>query len=247
MNGKRRMGSVVGLKDDVTSGVAAVLDATWDIRKGTVVPTTEGVKLGNGAVLLTANYLYADLANSSQIAQTYHATVAGKIIRSYLNAAVRVIKHYDGEIRSFDGDRVMGIFVGDRRNTRSVEAALALTWAVENVMNPKFKARWPTGGDGPTFGAPITHGVGIASGEAMIVRGGVRNSNDLVSIGAAPNIGAKFSNIRKAGYSTFITKDVYDTMMNPLKVAGKWLTLSAETIGGKSYVPYATGWAREPS
>jgi hypothetical protein len=40
----------VGLVDDINAAVTSVVCSDWDIRKGTVVPTTEDVKLSNGAV-----------------------------------------------------------------------------------------------------------------------------------------------------------------------------------------------------
>ncbi|WP_207549168.1 adenylate/guanylate cyclase domain-containing protein [Mycobacteroides chelonae] len=61
----------------------------------------------------------------------------------------------------------------------------------------------------------ISHRVGIDTGESLIVRGGARNNNDLISVGAAPNIAAKLSDL-KNGHTTYITDRVYDELADNL-------------------------------
>jgi len=107
----------MGLAEEITTSVTSVVTSDWNIRKGTVVPNTEDVTLKNGAVELDAVYLYADMADSTRLARDFSATTAAKVIRCYLDATCRVIRARGGEIRSFDGDRVMAIFVGDSKNS----------------------------------------------------------------------------------------------------------------------------------
>lgn len=153
-----------------------MIDAVWSIRDGLTVPKTEDVVLRNGAVKVDATYLYADLAGSSIAAQRLTKEAAGTIIRSYLNAASRIIRHFNGHIRSFDGDRVMGIFMGGGKNTSAAKAGLAINWAIHEVLRPRLNAKW---NDLESL-YRVDHGVGIATGEAFIIRGGVRDNNDLV-------------------------------------------------------------------
>jgi class 3 adenylate cyclase len=166
------------ISSQVEAAVQSTLDTVWDIRTGQVVPSTDTVKLSDGAVKVNATYLYADLAGSSQAAQTFYVEVTAKIIRSYVTAAVRIIRQKGGEIRSFDGDRVMGVFIGESKNTNAVRAALGINWAVQAVLRPKFDAKWPDLKDNYVLG----HGVGVETGEALIVRAGVRDNNDLVLV-----------------------------------------------------------------
>ncbi len=128
----------MGIITDTLAGVITVLDSEWDCRKGNVVPTTDTVKLKDGAVEINACYLYADMADSSGAAQSLDREVTAKIIRAYLNAATRILKHYGGEIRSFDGDRVMAIYIGPQKETSAIRAALALNWAVVKVIKPQL-------------------------------------------------------------------------------------------------------------
>jgi uridylate cyclase len=83
----------MAIADDIKSGIDGVLSPAWTERNGTVVPSTEDIVLKNGAVNIDATYLYADLADSSALGQKLKKGVAAKIMRSYLNAAVRILRH----------------------------------------------------------------------------------------------------------------------------------------------------------
>ena len=227
---------------DVQSGIDGVLSPVWDERDGTTVPKTEDIALKNGAVNLQATYLYADMADSTGLAQNYKKFAVAKIVRCYLNAASRLINHYGGEIRSFDGDRVMGIFVGGRKNTDSVRCALAISWAVSEVINPKIKAKWSD----VTW--TMKHGVGIDTGDAMLVRGGVRGDNDIVSIGSAPNVAAKLSEQRDYGIN--ISADVYAQILDEVKLGPKgesmWWKAGTANFGGKYVAYFGSTWYWSP-
>lgn len=229
----------------VAARVSEIVGTTWDQRNGNVVPTSDSVKLKDGAVVVNATYLYADLANSSTAAHVLRREVTGKIIRSYLDASVRIIRHFGGEIRSFDGDRVMGIFIGDAKNTNAFKAGLGINWAVEKALRPTFTSTWPTLGEH----WKLSHGVGIDTGEAMIVRGGVRDHNDLISIGEAPNVAAKLSALR-TGFHVYATDRVYNGTDASVRVSpdgtNMWTRTPAQTIGGKAHPVVASRWTWTP-
>lgn len=236
----------MALSDEITTAVRIVVDTPFITRNGQVVPETESVALQDGAVKVDATYVYADLADSSKAAQTLNQDVTAKIIRSYLNAATRTLSHYGGAIRSFDGDRVMAIFIGNPKNNNAVRAALALNWSVEQVIKPKLTQKWPTLWTYWT----LKHGVGIATGNALIVRGGVRDNNDLVSIGEAPNVAAKLSELRDTP-ATYITQTVYDQLNDPQKLSGDrtrnmWTNQGTQSIGGKTFAVLGSAWYWQP-
>lgn len=223
----------------VETSVGDIFGALWNISDGHVVPASEDVVLKNGGKRVTATYLYADLADSSKLAQTLLPETTAKIIRSYVNTAARILRHCGGEIRSYDGDRVMAIFVGVKKNHNAVRAALGVEWAVAEVIRPAIKSTWS---DGENF-YRINHAVGIDTGEALIVRGGVRNHNDLISIGEAPNVAAKLSEIR-SGQSTFITDRVRDELDEQLLYYDGnkriWDRVYGISVGGKSQSVHGT-------
>ncbi|WP_254657578.1 adenylate/guanylate cyclase domain-containing protein [Tsukamurella pulmonis] len=187
------------------------MKANWEITSGRVVPKTADIVMKNGGRLLDATYAYADLGDSSKLAQSLKKEAAATIIRAFVNSSTRIFRHYGGEIRSFDGDRVMAIFIGDRMEWKAVRAAYAINWAVYSVIRPAIKTNWS---DGENF-HEITHRVGIDTGESLVVRGGARDNNDLISVGAAPNIAAKLSDL-KYGHSTYITDRVYEQLSDDL-------------------------------
>jgi class 3 adenylate cyclase len=153
----------------------------------------------------------------------------------------KVIIDNGGAIRSFDGDRVMGIFVGNSKRTTAAKCALRLNWAFTKLVRPKIESRWPGLKDG---GYTLEHSAGVDVGKVSIVRAGVRGSNDLVSIGAAPNIAAVLSDIREAPYRTFITKAVYDQLAAESKLSDgvdMWEARSL-TIKGKVTSVYRSSY-----
>lgn len=228
----------MALQDEVRSGINDVLAPEWSVTQGRKVPETTDIVLKNGAYEIGATYLYADMANSTALAQNYEQFAVAKVIRCYLNAASRIIRAKGGEIRSFDGDRVMGIFIGDSKNNDSVRAAMHISWAVTKVIQPKLEEKWSD------LKWKMGHGVGIDTGKAMLVRGGVFGHNDIVSIGGAPNVAAKLSEER--GYSDiYITDPVYSVLDDNAKYSEgspMWTKLGTKDFGGKRYTYYGTGY-----
>lgn len=195
----------------IESSVSGIFNEPWNITNGTVVPETDDVVMKNGGRMVDATYLYADLAGSSTLAHTMPKETTARIIRAYVNTAVRILRRMGGEIRSFDGDRVMAIFMGKSKNNDAVRAALAINWAVQEVIAPAIKEKWTHVSENYTIG----HGIGIDTGEALIVRGGARDNNDLISIGDAPNDAARLSDYRR--WSINITKAVHDNLVDEHK------------------------------
>ncbi len=237
----------MGLAEDIDEAVQQVVQASWNSRSGTVVPTTEDVALSNGAVLLDAVYLYADMADSTGLARDFSRETAAKVIRAYLDATCRVIKARGGEIRSFDGDRVMAIFVGNAKNSTAAKCALNIKYVVDEIVRPAVESRFPSL---VRNGFVLSHCVGIASGSALLVRGGVRGSNDLVSVGRPPNVAAKLSEVRNKPYRTYITADVFKRLNEASKYAGKdkrlmWQERSL-TVGGQDTTVYRSSWQWKP-
>lgn len=212
----------MGLNDDITTGVRRTLKTTLLVRDGRKVPEKGDLAFlnGGGAVRLDATYAYADLADSSGLAQRVKQEVAANVIRAYVHAAAKTFRSYGGEIRSFDGDRVMAIFVGEQKNMLAIRAALALNWAVDKVINPLMYETWSD----MSQIWKMRHAIGVATGQALIVRGGVFGDSDMISIGEAPNIAAKLSELRPVSphygpqYSIFITEEVYGDLPDAVRI-----------------------------
>jgi class 3 adenylate cyclase len=196
--------------------VRDILAQTWSSRDGQVAPNTEDVTLTGGAVKMDATLLYADLADSTELAM-YNRQVAAKVFKAYLMCVTRLIRGLGGAVRSFDGDRVMGVFVGGSKNTAAAKCGLQVNYIFQCVIVPKLKERYEKLRDG-SYGLAQT--VGIDTSEVLVVRSGIRANNDLVWVGRAPNIAAKLSGIREDGYSTYVTKAVFDKLADESKYGG---------------------------
>ncbi|SHX10920.1 family 3 adenylate cyclase [Mycobacteroides abscessus subsp. abscessus] len=232
---------------DIESKLTTVLNEPWNITDGIVVPKTEDVVEKNGGRRLEATYLYADMADSTLLAKSFKDLFSARVFRMYVKSAVECIRYKDGHIRSFDGDRVMGIFIGSRRSNNAVEAALAINWAVDQVINPKLKARL----EPQDLSWSVSHRVGIDDGETLIVRGGARDNSDLISIGRAPNIAAKLSGIRNESGQITVTSAVYERLEKKNQFKGgdgeaMWAELKSRTVGPYSISTRNCGWYREP-
>jgi adenylate cyclase len=235
----------MALAEKLETDISTVLNATWNIRDGQVIPKTEDVVLANGAVKLDATVLYADLFHSTELARRFDRSVAAKIVRAYLSSMSQLVKEYGGEVRSFDGDRVMGVFVGDSKNSSAAKCALKMKCVVEKSLRPKAEAKFPSL---VAKGFKIEHCAGIATSSVFIVRGGVRGSNDLVFVGSAPNIAAKLSELRNPPYHSYITSDVYDKLNAKSKLTdGKDMWESRYIkFGGEEWHCYRSSWRWEP-
>jgi class 3 adenylate cyclase len=237
----------MALADTLETDIKTIFGSTWNVRDGQVVPETEDIALANGAVKLDAVILYTDLANSTKLARAFPRSVAAKIVRAFLSSMTRLVKEHDGAVRSFDGDRVMGVFVGGSKNTNAAKCALKMNYTVLKILKPRAEAKFPSL---KQKGFRIAHCVGVARSENIyVVRGGVRGSNDLVFVGSAPNIAAKLSEVRNSPYNTYITWDVYNNLPRDARIGsnGKNMWESVyRPLGDERWHCYRSSWTWKP-
>ena len=207
----------MALKEELTKSVKGILGTTFKERDGQKVPTSEDVSLTDGAVKLEAAFIYADLAGSGIIAKQCPWDTTAKIIRAYLDCATRIIRAQGGQIRSFDGDRVMGVFIGESKRSNAAKAALQIQWSTRHLIEPEARARFNSVKKNDV---KIRQACGIDVGISRAVRAGIRNNNDLVWIGRPPSFAAKLSDIREYPHSTFISAAVYNRLSDESKFSG---------------------------
>lgn len=205
---------IMGFKTDLENQVNAIFRAKWERREGRKVPEDTDLSQGNEAVDLEATILYTDLSESTKLVDNYKDWFAAANYKAFLQCATRIIRNEGGQIRSFDGDRVMGVFLGDRKNTSAVRCALKINWAVKNIVQPKLKQRYKNSK------YVMRHVTGIDSTKIMATKAGIRNSNDIVWIGKAANHAAKLSSMSDE-YPTWITDSVYDKIHKSAKFSNE--------------------------
>ena len=196
--------------DKILSEVNDILRSDWKIREGRKIPEVEDIKLGNDAVKIECAVFYADMRGSTMLVQTHKDTFAAKMYKLFLRTACDVIQNNDGVIVFFDGDRVMAVFYGDCKCSNSAKAGLQLN-AIVNTINMKIIDRFPA------TSYKIDYSAGIDMSEMLVVRTGIRNSNDLAWIGTAANNAAKLSELRSYKEKTFITQRVFNKLAKTSK------------------------------
>lgn len=205
----------MGLSDDLKKEVKEIFATNWVERDGQKVPEPEDVKLGNDAVKLNATVLYADLAESTDLVNNYKHWFAAEIYKAYLLCASKLIRAEGGVITAFDGDRVMGVFIGDSKNTAAARCALKTNHAVVKIINEEIKSRYT---ENPYT---VRHAVGVDTSDLLVARTGIRGSNDLVWVGRAANYAAKLCSERQGRYASLVTTDVYTNIHESVKYGGE--------------------------
>lgn len=195
----------MALEQDLKTEVAKIFRDQWMTRTGYVVPEPATLGLANDGVEIDAAILYADMAESTALVDSYKASFAAEVYKAYLACCARIIKNNGGQIRSYDGDRVMGIFIGDKKETAAARTALQINYAVKNIVNPAIATQYPT--------SPykVGHAVGIDASKIFAARIGVRNANEIVWVGRAANYAAKLCTFRD-GYTSWITGSAYNAL-----------------------------------
>lgn len=201
----------MGLKEDIETEVKRIFRESWDSRDGTVVPESEDLALGNEAVKLEGTVLYADISGSTRMVDGHKDHFSAEVYKTYLYCAAKLIREENGAITAYDGDRIMGVFIGNSKNTSAVRCGLKINYAVEQVINPAIRAQYQNS----RF--ILKHVVGIDSSALWITRTGVRGANDLVLVGRAANYAAKLTEL-DAEYPTWITEAVHTNIHESVKL-----------------------------
>lgn len=200
----------MSVADDIKKNAKDAFGSQWTVRDGLVVPEASDLRLTNDAAhFKTATILYADLDQSTELVETKKWQFAGEVYKTFLYAASRLIRRHDGKIVSYDGDRVMGIFISKSQRNDAVSCALEINYAVKNIVQAEMEKNWNSD-------FKIRHVIGIDASEIRAARTGVRGDNDLVWIGNAANLAAKLTALT-ADTPTWITKRVYDFLRDNQK------------------------------
>jgi class 3 adenylate cyclase len=104
----------------------------------------------------------------------------------------------------------MAVFIGDRKNTLAVRAALKINWAVKQIIQRALKNQYANSD------YVLKHVVGIDCSSLLVARIGIRGANDLVWVGRAANYAAKLC-VMDADFPTWITESVYNRILDEAK------------------------------
>lgn len=234
----------MGLSDDLESEVKTIIGPQWSIRDGRKIPSTDDIALGNEGVRMELVVLYADIAGSTRLVRAKKDWFVAELAKAFLVCCIRIIRGHGGLVTSFDGDRVMSVFDGGSMNSNAARTALKINYAVTKIITPRIRERYSD-----QSGFTLGHCTGVARSKVLVTRSGIRNNNDPVWIGRAPNYAAKLSEQRD-GPASYITKDVYDMLNDEAKYGGDpkqvmWTEKTVQ-IAGQSTTCYCSTWRMKP-
>lgn len=230
----------MAIKEDLEVYVSNTFKAAWTRRDGQKVPVETDVGLGNVGVNLDAVCLYADMAKSTQLVDNYDPEFAAEIYKTFLYCASKLIRHHDGEITAFDGDRVMGVFIGGAKNSNAAKCALRINYAVQRIINPAIKVQYPSSD------YQVTHAVGIDSSPLLVSRIGYRGNNDLIWMGKAGNYAAKLCAFRDGNFTSWITDAVYKSLSDEAKFSNGVNMWEARNWTDKNITVYRSSYHWAP-
>lgn len=200
------------IKDDLTRDVDSFFRNQWTLRDGQVVPTDQSLTFSNTGINLDAAVLYADLSESTKMVDSQTRTFSAEIYKAFLHCAAKIVRLNNGIVTAYDGDRIMAVFNGGRKNTEAAKSGLQINWCCKKLIQPAIQRTYPN------KGFTLKHTVGIDSSNLLVAKTGVRGANDLVWVGRAANWAAKLTNLSN-DYATRITKAVYDNMLDEARFA----------------------------
>ena len=182
----------MGRKDDILNHIDSnFLRGDYEITSSTTIPSTNDLGFGRRGKAVNAAVLYADMRHSSAMVERHSGQAAARIYQSYQFAMADIARANGADIRSYDGDRIMALFprVDGSDNKGCVNAVTAgkqMAWFFHNELKNRLRG----------YAIPLDCGIGIAFGQILAVRVGVRSgsdNSDVVWVGRAANIAAKLS------------------------------------------------------
>lgn len=227
----------MSLKSDIEEKIAGYLDGDYDRTKMQSVPFPEDIPLGNKAVELQAATLFIDVRQSSDITNAFRRQTAAKMMKAYFDGAVRIVNKNDGSVRSFNGDGMLAIFIGDSRTNHAAKAAMNIKWFVNDLLKPAFKQYFSNNKTAIGSALDFSVGEGLDEGTIFAVKVGIKGTNDVAWIGRCTNTSAKLSNIATSPKSIAITRAVYERLNDDRKYSDgthMWTDEEFLDIGGVS-------------
>lgn len=126
-----------------------------------------------------------------------------------------------------------------------MRCGLKINYAFQKLLKPEFEAEYEALRDGRHT---LWHCTGIDTSKILAVRGGIRNSNDLIGIGRVPNVAAKLSSLRESPFNTFISGAVFDGSGDTAKIGsdGRQMWEERQWSDGPIERVFCSSWRWKP-
>lgn len=159
---------------------------------------------------LVLTVLYADLRDSTVLAESLPPHKLMSFVNSYLSTMTEVVLSHGGTLDKFVGDEVMALFGAplayEDHALRAVKVGLAMQEAYQGIQNVWAQQGIETSG----------LGIGIATGPLIVGEFGCEQRTDYTVMGPAANLGARICSISQAG-EVLICPTTYDHVQAHVK------------------------------
>lgn len=215
---------VAALLENLTDEVKGDLDAEIEIiDSGTTFPSKIYADVPKWVRVEDVVTVFGDLRNSTGLNVDRWAESTARIYESATGGMVQTMSAFKPAFIDIQGDGVFGIFTGDRRYERAMCAAITLRTFSEHILVPQLQSRLPK--KPPETGIKV----GVAAGQILVKKVGVRGDNEPVWAGRPVNFAAKCAQAAEE-HQVIITGKVHDKIKN-----NEYLTYSCGCPSGGSY------------
>ena len=179
-------------------------------------------KLKLGGEKRYATFLFTDVRGFTALSETLEPEEVTYIMNKALTAQQMAVQKHGGMVDKYIGDAMMAIFNApldlEQHENKAVDCALDIQKNME-VLNDELVEKGVK---------PVTIGIGINTGYAVIGNMGSEQRFDYTAIGDAVNVGARLESGTKdagvdllIGYNTAIKSDYTLKKLEPIKAKGK--------------------------
>lgn len=217
--------------DEYKTGIDSYFSGTYDVIKAEKVPGVSDVKFGNYGKKIELAMMFVDIEESTEIVDGFRSVTAARMYKSFLWAVTRIVKEHGGDVKSFNGDGLLVVFSGDKKNTNAAKAAFKINWFVKKILKPKIESYFRR--NDKLASMNFNYGLGIDTGQVLVVRAGIKgeDNSDLVWVGNSTNFAVQLSSHSSSKYPIYITNDVF----NKLNESAKTYLHSNTKIWEKTY------------
>jgi class 3 adenylate cyclase len=198
----------MALSDDLNIYVKSTFKDQWSKRSGQIVPEPKDLKATNDTIEFErATILYADLSGSTSMVDGQSWQFAAEIYKNFLYCSARLINSMNGVITAYDGDRIMGVFVGASQSTNATKCAFKINYSVIHIIRPALQNQYSN------------NSFKLDTSPIRVAKTGVRGENDLVWVGRAASYAAKLTEL-DSDFPTWITSSVHTQLHESMKYGG---------------------------
>lgn len=202
----------MGYIKDLENKIKDYMDGDYEIVETETIPSPDDVAFGKKAYKIKLTAFCIDLRKSTDLLRVHDKETCGKIHKSYLTIATKIITENGGQIRSYNGDSVLAFFSAKYQSDieDAVRTAFQLKWALHVKFSKYFEPY-----------SKIDFGIGIDWGIVYIVRAGLprnENNNDLVFLGMCVNYASMIANQANSPAHIEISTNTYTNLTDDWKL-----------------------------